>query len=145
MKDVSLKQKLRRGGAVLLVTMVCLTGLVGCNPDKAAAGGGSKPGSAQTDPNKKGGLIPGGKITDGKNVGGKDAGSKDNGGKGAGSKAGGGKDAGSKAGGGKGAGSKDNGGKNAGKNAGSKDTGNKDNGGKPKPPVTGKAGGKSGN
>ena len=125
MKDVSLKQKLRRGGAVLLVTMVCLTGLVGCNPDKAAAGGGSKPGSAQTDPNKKGGLIPGGKITDGKNVGGKDAGSKDNGGKGAGSK--------------------DNGGKNAGKNAGSKDTGNKDNGGKPKPPVTGKAGGKSGN
>ena len=131
MKDVSLKQKLRRGGAVLLVTMVCLTGLVGCGPDKAAAGGGNKPGSTQTDPNKKGGLIPGGKITDGKNAGGKDAGSK----------AGGGKDAGNKAGGGKGAGSKDNGGKDA----GSKDTGNKDNGGKPKPPVTGKAGGKSGN
>ena len=105
MKDVSLKEKLRRGGAVLLVTMVCLTGLVGCGPEKPAAGGG-KPGSSQTDPNKKGGLIPGGKITDGKNTGGKGAGSKDNGGK---------------------------------------DNGSKDNGGKPKPPATGKAGGKGGN
>ena len=106
MKDVSLKEKLRRGGAVLLVTMVCLTGLVGCGPEKPAAGGGGKPGSSQTDPNKKGGLIPGGKITDGKNTGGKD---------------------------------------NGGKDAGSKDNGGKDNGGKPKPPATGKAGGKGGN
>ena len=110
MKDVSLKEKLRRGGAVLLVTMVCLIGLVGCGPEKPAAGGG-KPGSSQTDPNKKGGKDTGGKITDGKNTG-----SKDNGGKGAGSK--------------------DNGGKGA---------GSKDNGGKPKPPATGKAGGKGGN
>lgn len=106
MKDVSLKEKLRRGGAVLLVTMVCLTELVGCGPEKPAAGGGGKPGSSLTDPNKKGGKDTGGKITDGKNTGGKDAGSKDNGGKGAGSK---------------------------------------DNGGKPKPPATGKAGGKGGN
>ena len=91
MKDVSLKEKLRRGGAVLLVTMVCLTGLVGCGPEKPAAGGGGKPGSSQTDPNKKGGLIPGGKITDGKITGGKDAGSKDNGSKDNGSKDNGGK------------------------------------------------------
>jgi len=116
MKDISLKQKLWRGGAILLATAVCLTGLVGCSPEKKPSGKGGKPGSSQTDPGKNSSLNTGGKSSDSKNGTGKIDSGKTSTGK-------------------KDSGKIDSGKTNTGKNST----------GKPKPPAAGKPGGQNGN
>lgn len=53
MNDNKLKQKVQRGGALFLVAVMCLTGLVGCGTKKPDKDLNKKPGTTQVEPNKK--------------------------------------------------------------------------------------------
>ena len=62
MNDNKLKQKVQRGGALLLVAVMCFTGLVGCGTKKPNKDQNNKPGTTQVEPSKK----PASSKTDGK-------------------------------------------------------------------------------
>ncbi len=53
MNDNKLKQKVQRGGALLLVAVMCFTGLVGCGTKKPNKDLNKKPGTTQVEPTKK--------------------------------------------------------------------------------------------